>query len=344
MRYYLNLDAEIKSGEIASVYVFHGEEAYLQQKAVELLYAALLEPATASFNYDSFDGDTADLTAVVAAAETPPVFSRWRLVVVKNAPSIGEGTGGRRGEDAAGVNALARYVGNPYPTTCLVLVRPGQLDKRKKLAKALVQHARVIDFAPLSLDDVQRWLVKRAREAGKEFTGAAVRLLTASASAAGLAGLEQECAKLFCYVGERNSITEDDVRNLVTPSAEETVFAVVDAIAEKKAGKAVQGIRTLLQARESPFAVLALLARQLRMILAVDELARDGLAPAAIASRLRIPPFAVQKMLRQRKLLGVQPVMDALEGVLRIDADVKKGRRDFLPALTDLILDISRRT
>ncbi|MFZ5897991.1 MAG: DNA polymerase III subunit delta, partial [Bacillota bacterium] len=87
-----------------------------------------------------------------------------------------------------------------------------------------------------------------------------------------------------------------------------------------------------------------LLARQLRMILAVDELARDGLAPAAIASRLRIPPFAVQKMLRQGKLLGVQEVVDALEGVLRIDADVKRGRRDFLPALTDLIIDLGRKS
>ncbi|MFZ5899519.1 MAG: DNA polymerase III subunit delta, partial [Bacillota bacterium] len=276
MRYYRHLEAEIKSGEIARVYVFHGEEVYLQQKAVELLCDVLLEPATASFNYDSFDGDTADLTAVVGAAETPPVFSQWRLVVVKNAPSIGEGVGGRRGEDAAGVDALAHYAQNPCPTTCLVLVRPGQLDKRKRLTKVLLQQARVINFASLSPEDIQRWLARRARDAGKEFTGAAVRLLAGSASTAGLTGLEQECAKLFCYVGERESITEDDVRNLVPPSVEETVFAVVDAIGEKRAGKAVQGIRTLLQARESPFAVLALLARQLRMILAVDELARDG--------------------------------------------------------------------
>lgn len=341
MQYYLELVKNVREGDIAPVYLFHGEEVFLHARAVKMLQESLLTPVAAAFDCDVLDGEETEPPAVVRAAETPPVLGARRLVIVRHAPGLGEqpgkgtGKGGGRGD----VHALELYLENPVPATCLVLVHSGPVDRRRRLYRLITEKGRAIDFTPLSEADRLRWVAKRVREAGKTAEPAALRRLVVS-STGGLAGLEQDLNKVLCYVGDRRGIVEDDVAALVIPPAEETVFAVIDAIGEKRARPALEGLATLLRAGDEPLRILGMLARQFRIILAAGDLARRGMAAPAIARELGLKTFVVRRALEQGRAIPPRRAVEALAGIRDIDLAVKTGQRDFYPAAADLILHI----
>lgn len=337
MQYYLDLVKSVREGDIAPVYLFYGDEVFLHARAVEMLQESLLTPAAAAFDCDVLDGEESEPPAVVRAAETPPVLGARRLVIVRHAPGLGEqpGKGGGRGD----VHALELYLENPVPATCLVLVHSGPVDRRRRLYRLITEKGRAIDFTPLSEADRLRWVAKRVREAGKTAEPAALRRLVVSSSG-GLAGLEQDLNKVLCYVGDRRGIVEDDVAALVIRPAEETVFAVIDAIGEKRARPALDGLAQLLRAGEEPVRLLGMLARQFRIILAAGDLARRGVATPDIARELGLKTFVVRRALEQGRMIPLDRAAEALAGIRDIDLAVKTGQRDFYSAAADLILQV----
>ena len=83
----LNLDQDIKSGNIAPIYLISGEETFLVAETVKQLVEHLLEPTTRDFNFDVFDGTQADLREILSAVEVYPTMADRRVVLV-NEPTF----------------------------------------------------------------------------------------------------------------------------------------------------------------------------------------------------------------------------------------------------------------
>ena len=75
------LKAKLKSGDIAGAYLFVGEEEYLKRYYMdELVRAAGIDEAFATFNRVSFDGAQVECAAVLEAISSPPMMSDFKLV------------------------------------------------------------------------------------------------------------------------------------------------------------------------------------------------------------------------------------------------------------------------
>lgn len=346
MRYYLDLVKSVHGGNIPLVYLFHGEEVFLHARAVEMLRGAILAPEAEAFDGDILDGEEVEPALIVRAAETSPVLGARRLVVVRRAPGLGEQAerdGGRKGgaarRGAGGVQALERYLEDPCPSTCLVLIRSGAVDRRRRLCRLIEKKGCVVDFTLLSEADRLRWAAKRVREAGKTATPTALRRLVTS-STGGLTGLEQDLNKVLCYMGDDPAVTEETVAALVTATVEENIFAVIDAVGTRRARRALEGLAQLLRAGEPPLRLLSMLARQFAIILAVGDLGRGGLRANAIAQELGLRTFVVRRALEQAGVIPPDQAALALAGARDIDIAVKTGQREFYPAVADLVLRI----
>ena len=71
------LKAAIKSGQLANLYIFHGEEVFLLHHYLEQLKKCVLDELTESFNHPRFTSETFDLRAFADAVEqmmTDPIF------------------------------------------------------------------------------------------------------------------------------------------------------------------------------------------------------------------------------------------------------------------------------
>ncbi|MBM7855699.1 DNA polymerase-3 subunit delta [Desulfohalotomaculum tongense] len=341
MQYYERLVNSLKRGVISPVYLFYGEEIYLRERAVERFKEFLL-PRGADFNMDVLDGESITPAEVVSAASTPPFMAERRLVLVKNPPwfaaDSGKGAAANREKEAAGVKPLLDYLANPLTTTCLIF--QGQTaDRRKKIFKAVEKAGQAINFTLLKPAELAGWLDEQSRLRGIKIDRRAKELLI-TGTTSGLTGLISEWQKLITYIGERKSISVDDVNQVVHRSVEYKIFDVLDAIGSRRCGTALAGIRDLLANKEPPQVILAMVARQFRLMLQVNELAGTGLPAAEIAKQINEKPYPVKKALKLGKNFSRRQLISALTGLAQLDADIKTGRVEFYPGLEGLLLSM----
>lgn len=334
MRYFEELVGEIRAGRIAPVYLWHGEEVYLQRTALDVLKEHLLPPETASFNYEELDGEEVTPARIVRLAQEPPVLGPVRLVVVKRAFFLAA-AGKRAGEQDEAV--LLNYLERPASSTCLVFMVPATADRRNRIFKLMAARGRVVEFAPLRPEEAAAWAAHQAAARGVRLTPDACALLVKTARG-GLTGLANELEKVLTYAEGRETVSAADIAAVLPPQAEDNVFRVVDAVVEGRCSEALRGLKDLLLAGEPPLGILSLLARQFRNILAVNELAAAGRERAEIAAALGLSPFAVQKALACGRNTSRTLLETALEGLLEVDVGVKTGAREFYPAVADLIM------
>ncbi|MDD2443226.1 MAG: DNA polymerase III subunit delta [Desulfotomaculaceae bacterium] len=348
MEYFKELLNSLQRGVLSPVYLFYGDEVYLRDLAVSRFKDFLAGGDNSGLNYDPVDGETATPADIAARAEIPPFLAGKRLVVVKNPPyfklhpkkAVKEDPEGDEGLRAPGkLEPLLDYLKEPLETTCLIFNTSEPVDKRKKLFLAVQKSGRAIDFTLLKKEDLKQWLAQKARAAGKYFAaGAAEALLDAVGPS--LQCLVSEIDKLFCYTAGREVINPEDVRMVCPPGLEESIFDVVDAMGNKRYGKALNGIKDMLASKEPSPKILAMISRQFRLLLQARDLLEQGFKARDVQTRLKLHPYVTQKIIGQCKNFSRDSLICSLISLAELDAAVKTGRREFYPAIETFLLEM----
>lgn len=318
------LQQELSQGYIAPVYLFYGEEKYLLVQAVNTIKNRLLSPEALLFDYQEFSGAEVTPENLLMAAHTPPVLAEKRLILIKNALLVNEG--------------LLAYLNQPSPTTCLVLIAEGELDRRNQAFKKIEQEGRVIEFSPLKPAALASWLKQEAKKMGRQMDNRAAQVLAQAA-----ADLQQgvmELAKLDLYLPPGAPFTIKDIQTLTPDTlAADAIFQLVDALGNGQASIAISFCRKLLASGEAPLAILGMMVRQFRLILQAHI---AGLGSSNLAKILNLPPFVAQKIAGQASKFSLDAAAEILERLLKTDVAIKTGAGDPSLLLEHTIWVITR--
>ncbi|MEL7566666.1 MAG: DNA polymerase III subunit delta [Dehalobacterium sp.] len=328
---------DVKRGVISLVYLFYGAERLLLQEALDSLTKFLAPGGAGDFNYEKFDAGMASPSQVVNAANLLPVFAEKRLVVVTGVPWFSSGKGGEEESKNSELSSLLTYLENPSPSTCLVLVAGEKIDGKRKIVKTIKKTGQVIEFTSPKGIELNEWMDKSFREMGKKAARRAIDYL-AVAVGNNMSLLEQEIEKVSLFVGPAAEVTLQDVMQTVSVSSNLTVFNLVDAVSKKDSASAVFQLRELVKNGEPEIKILALLARQMRILLQIQSLRKEGLGESQIAADLGLHPFVVKKGLQQSNYFTAQELINALEILLETDVKFKTGKGDHLALLETAIL------
>lgn len=329
------------------VYAVLGQDVGRQQAAAARIAGGEGQgPQSAgAWNVARMDGAQATGPQIGLALATPALFGGRRTVIVHDAAAL----------SAAEWESLAQAVGRLPPPApgaerpALILVAAA-LDRRRKAIATLLANAEVIDCNPPATST--RGASQRSRHpsalpggirAELAIQGRALGLTFRPEAAARLAELvgddvgrlSNEVAKLAAYLGGKGEVDERTVTALVPQSgavAHNAVFALVDAIAQQRTGEALSTLHRLLDAGENPLGLLAMIARQMRLIRAAC--ARQGDA-AALMADLQLSDFVVRKVAAQARRFPLEAAEAALEACLAADLKMKGGHeaRGALEAL-----------
>jgi DNA polymerase-3 subunit delta len=309
----------------APIYLFYGEESFLIEESIRYLQKQMgLE--TDSWGRQIFDLNETPLQQVIEEAETAPFLAEYRLVVAKNAYFLT----GKKGKNKVTheVEALLRYLESPLASSVLILVVPEkQLDRRKKIVKALQKQARVVEFAALSERESLQWIQKRCRQKGVEITAAASQQLLTQVGP-DLERLHQECVKCATYVGTEGVINEELITQLVPRTLEQNVFQLVSKMAERRIDQVLHIWHDLLLQKEEPIRIMALIIRQLRLMLYVKWLHGQQWSEQAIAKRLDSHPYPVKLAVRQGRAFRESELRTLFLGALQADEKMKSENCD----------------
>jgi DNA polymerase-3 subunit delta len=309
-------------------YLFLGEEDFLKEAELARLKSKFLEKSTRDLNYSVFYAKEKDfkLKEMLDILNTSPFMSPKRFVILKDADSL---------TDTAKESVLF-YLKNPRDSSIFVIdsksarIKEGFILEASKLAK-LVRAARLMDA------EVNAWILKQVRSAGKKISVDAVNMIKENLPN-DLHVLFSGINNLILYMGKRPDITKQDVEKIIYVAPLKTSFDLLDAI-EKKDVKSALNIFTSIQKykkRETEL-LLGLLSWQFRMLLRVKELLRIR-NKFEIQKELNLYSAKFEQMARYAVRFKKQEIVNFLAEILKADSDIKTG--EILPrfALEKLII------
>lgn len=318
----------IRDKQYAPVYVLYGEETFLMEEFLSFARKEMVDPAYADFNTGEYDCTEQWLADILQDAETFPFMAEHRMVVAHQAYFLtGTKPAGQAKVDAD-PSPLIAYLENP-PTFSSIFftVHADKLDERKKVVKQLQQKAVVLSFQPLKDQELHAWVERRAKKYGVAITPDDAASLVARCGSE-LRLLDKEMEKLALYVGAGGRITADVIERLASRTLEHDVFALVEAVVSGNLSEAFRIFYDHLKTGEEPIKLLALLSRQMRLLLSVKVLGPRGYSQQQLAGMLKVHPFAVKKAMEQARHFDERGLRSLLALLAEEDYRMKTGQVD----------------
>ena len=295
--------ASLQKSELKHVYLLAGEEHYYIEKAREKLFAQLFASSQEQAGaLQKLTGvlDTDDLVGLI---ETTPFFASKNVLLLQDTSLFKEnkedGDNKKPGKDKKMERLLATLADMPE-FSYVIFVQNGKADKRRKLYKAIEKCGAVLEADAVRAWNINDWLQGKLqsmnkdmdREAMAYFSGVVSTMQTIS-----LEFLDKEFDKLALFTKERQ-ITKDLLTKVFAGLPEVSVFAMLDAISERKAKKAMQLLRRQLNDGTYFTVILALLTRHVRQLWQAQTLQKQGIRGKALAKPLELNPFIAEKLGR----------------------------------------------
>lgn len=336
---------EIKKGLIRPVYLLHGEETFLARQLEKAIVEAVLpdEDRDMSLTVLERDPQPAELANII---ETVPFLGGKNVIILRGTGLFRAGKKG--GEDEAGSqdkadDRLLKLMADMPEYSHVVFSAGEKADKRRKLFKAVEQYGAVVDLSPLKPKDVRPWITAKLTELGKKMAPDAMEHLLAAVSMmpqVSLGFLSGELDKTALYAAGQ-TITRRDVMAVMAAVPEVSVFTMIEAVSLKQTARALKLLDEQLSGGESPLRLLALLARQVRMLWQGKVLADRGLTGGEVANELGVPPFVGDKLVRQAYGFTQAKLKATIVALADADRDLKSGRADKF-VLEKIIIEMCR--
>lgn len=315
-------------GSLDPVYVMVGTEHLLIERVADVLRNAVESRGAPSFNVEVFDGKGLDAARVVSAARTLPMMADMRFVLLRHADAM----------TPTEQNHLAEYLDDPSDSTCFVLTAT-RLDGRGKLAKTAKKKGYLIEAKPLRGRELREFIRSEAASRGHNIAPEAIETLL-DAVGDDLAAIDDATERLSLFVGAGQRIDAEAVIKCVTRIRVESIWSLVDAIGLKDRRQGIAAAQSLLDDREPPLRLLAMVARQLRIVARMREALSEGLRPQEAAKRAGAPPFKAADLMESARRFTADSLGEAFALIAQTDRALKSSKRPPDLILQDAVLEL----
>lgn len=310
----------------SAIFVLHGKDAFLRSDARQKIIQRLLGDADPQTCLASFEED-ASLAEVLDELKTLPFLAPHRVVVVRDADAF----------ISAYRDAMEKYFDAPAEHGTLIL-EVNSWPKTTKLAKKLPAVGELIECDSPEGSKLVSWIRQTGKDKGKDVQAGAAQLL-AEWIGPDLGLLSNEIEKLVCYVGDRKSITPEDVSAIVAATAGPEAFEIVNAVIAGDTRGALSALHRAMDTRGAEFGLLGQLSWHVRRSLQVVQAIRAGenRNQALRGGKVFYNQDAFQGMLRRR---GERQLQQDMRRVLWADLALKSSGGTARGIMQDLVMSL----
>jgi DNA polymerase-3 subunit delta len=328
---------------IYPVYLLYGPEDYLLEEEIQKLLNQTLSQKERGLNFHVFSGEEHSSQEIVRAAQTLPMFSRYRFVLVREADHV----------DDEKVETLMEYITKPSPSTCLVLC--GQtMGSWKKNRKEIEKVGEVTEYTRLKGRALVSWMKNRMKEKGKTLSDESADYLV-DVVGDHLYDLDNALEKVFLSVGGKGAIELSDMEEITSEVKASTVFDLTDAIGQQNLEKALGILEKAMDlgaisfrkeeepSKKDPVPpILGMMAKQYWSMLVIKQMSSHYKGMGDLAKELGMPPWTIKKLMDQGKNFSEASLREGILKCHQTDLAVKRSRgpKDLL--MEKLVIDLCR--
>jgi DNA polymerase III subunit delta len=336
------------------LYILWGEDRFTIEEGLQIIKNGLGDMSMLAANTSVLDGAKVTAGELKAVGEAVPFLSQKRLLIINgllerfeprdksSRPKRAENQNNKSSEVSGFIDCLK---GMPDSTITVLL---DFIESSKKalqnnaLFQAISPSSEVKAYPFLKGTKLSQWIESRISSKGGSISHQAVNLLIENIGG-DLFTLSNEVNKLTAYTAGR-MIEEKDVRHLVCASREADIFTLVDAVMDRRAGAAEQILEKLMQSGVVPQQILAMLARQVQMLIQVKELKKARRPSAEIQTRLGIfSAFVWDKLSVRSEKYTLPKLITIYRCLLETDLAIKTGKFEGDLAVNILVADLCER-
>jgi DNA polymerase-3 subunit delta len=241
------LGAETASGKFRPAYYFFGSEDYRITEAEKYLAKQFLPDLQLSTNYRRLDARKSSFAEISAELSAYPMLGERLVVAVTDAQKL----------TTDQLERLHKFLKPPDPSRLVVFSTPSERAPRKDSAflKRIVDIAEAVEFKKLTAAETQRHVMVKLKGSGLNIDTKALTMLIDSV-AGNRGAVEQEVDKLISYKSTGETISVEDIRQLVGGYEVFVVFDLAKDIISRDKHRALQQIRSLITDGNSPTSIL----------------------------------------------------------------------------------------
>lgn len=245
------LKTSIKASQFSNLYFLFGEEKYLVRHYTSLLQKKIVDPSFADFNLHIYDGKTADIDEISAAAEALPMMSEYSCIVIKDIP-----VDNLNSEEA---ECFIEFISDIPETTVVIITLPTlsvnmKNPKAKKVYSTLEKYGSVIEFGRFGMQQLVKLIEKGAKERNCIFAYSESSYLI-SLVGDDLSVINNELQKICSYKKE-GQVTKEDIDAVVVKSIQARAFDLAKALVANNCDTAMDILDTLFAMKEEPINIL----------------------------------------------------------------------------------------
>lgn len=326
------------------VYILQGDDDYAIAQEISRLETGLGDPGLVAMNITRLDESSFKLDELLGIASSMPFLAPRRLVILTRVLK----------RHVAGPQARERllsFLEKIPSTTTLVLVEDHLLTPEKDRRKNKLHWLDAWSNSRAPRVQVKLCGMPRGRELEERIRRETQSLggqITSEATSEliHLVGDDHRLAmmeihKLLAYVNYSRSIDVDDVQLLTADTNTGNIFALMDALSERNARRAMDMLSRQLEV-ETPQKILGMIYRQFRLLIQARELIENGQA-GQVADILKLQRFQADHLATQARRFDL-PTLEAVHHrLLAIDVAYKSGQTDAETALHTFVVSFAGR-
>ena len=313
-----SFEKSIKKSSVSPIYIVAGDETLLIKRSLQLIKEKILTKTTIDMALSEFNGDDTTFGIVCTDLRTVSFFGveGRRLIVVEAADAFVKKY----------KKKLQDYFSSPSTSGSLVLVcsKPDSWIKKSEGSKCVI-----IECAKLRDYQLSSWVESKVKGIGKKITAEAAKGLIAE-TGNNLDLLVNHINKLTIFVGNRETITGEDVHAIVYDGKKQTIFDLTNAISDKDAANALIILQKLIGLGEEFLGIITLLGWQIRRLWVAKRIIKESggntqMVTKRLQSELKVNRYFCEKFLAQVDRYTENGLQTKFGYIADTDVELKTG-------------------
>lgn len=331
--------------------ILHGADTYSSRKRLITLregFKKKYDPAGS--NVSSFAAPF-EIAKVRASAAQVGMFAKKRLVVLYDFYSTANAADrelfnawleAEAFPDTVMILWEGKDLGKPAAPKKATAKKPTKSKAKKPVAAATKvswpAHAKVEIFEPLAAAQLLAWIRNEVKRLGGSIDPAAVGQLATNVGP-DLWAMSNVVAQLVA-ASHGKPISTMLVGEWSKAPLDDNIFHFTDALSARNAAAALGLFQSQLQLGVHPLVLHAMLTRQLRTLLMVDDCLQRDMAPGSIAAETDLHPYVTQKAIAAVRQFPIGTIRQLFLDLAQLDVEMKTGKVDPELALVNFIAKV----
>ena len=331
-----NLEKELNSNSLRSLYLLYGEELFLLEnilKKIKNIFGECIK----GINYINID-DT-NISELISNIETPAFGYKKKLLIVRNS-GILKKEGKRKNAELSNLREkISSYIEENIDiindSVVLVIIEE-EIDNKQELYKIFDKFGVVCNFEYQKPIQIQKRLKAICNAYHVEIDDSSLRYFI-EVCGTNMQELINEIRKLIEYAGNGGKIEKIDIDKLCIKKLETIIFDLTDNLGKKETQKALQVLKNLIANKEPIQKILITLYNNFKKLYITKLAVREN---KDLISSLNLKPnqtFLVNKYKTQANYFSNKELSKILQGLRDLDYNSKNGLIDLQVGLEAIL-------